>query len=73
MTTAGATARTARTGAVAIPVSQTLPWLITAVLVGLVVYYFVGVDEGAMSVFGDTTVLHEFVHDARHFMGFPCH
>lgn len=73
MTTAGATARSARTAAVAIPVSQTLPWLITAVFVGLVLYYFVGVDEGAISVFGDTTVVHELVHDARHFMGFPCH
>jgi hypothetical protein len=39
----------------------------------LVAYYFIGVDEGMSSVFGNTTVLHEFVHDARHFLGFPCH
>ena len=38
-----------------------------------VVYYFVGIDEGATSVFGNTMYVHEFVHDARHFLGFPCH
>ena len=58
---------------VAIPVSETLPWLIGAVLVGLVLYYFIGIDEGATSVFGNSMVVHEFVHDARHFLGFPCH
>ena len=72
MTTAGATARTKAT-AVALPVSETLPWLVSALLVGLALYYFVGLDQGATSVFGDTTVLHEVVHDARHFLGFPCH
>ena len=70
MTTAGAVARARAT---AVPASATLPWLISAVLVGLVLYYLIGIDEGAVSVFGDTTVLHEFVHDARHFLGFPCH
>lgn len=58
---------------VALPVSETLPWLIGALVLGLLVYYFVGIDEGATSVFGNTTVVHELVHDARHFLGFPCH
>lgn len=71
MTTAAA-AR-ARAQAVAIPASQTLPWLISALFVGLVLYYFVGIDQGAVSVFGDNMYIHEFVHDARHFLGFPCH
>jgi hypothetical protein len=39
----------------------------------LAVYYFVGVDEGMTSLFGKTMVIHEWVHDARHFLGFPCH
>jgi hypothetical protein len=39
----------------------------------LLAYYFVGVDEGMVSVFGKTMVVHEWVHDARHFLGFPCH
>lgn len=58
---------------VAIPVTETMPWLIGALAVGLLLYYFLGIDEGATSVFGDSMVVHEFVHDARHFLGFPCH
>jgi cobalt transporter subunit CbtB len=64
---------TSRSQAVAIPVSETLPWLIGAVVVGLLLYYFVGIDQGATSVFGDNMYVHEFVHDARHFLSFPCH
>ena len=71
VTTAGAVSTRAR--AAAIPVSETLPWLVSALLVGLVLYYLIGIDEGATSLFGNTTVVHEFVHDARHFLGFPCH
>ncbi len=43
------------------------------VLLAAAVYYFVGVDEGMTSVFGKTMVIHEWVHDGRHFLGFPCH
>lgn len=67
------TAAVPQTKPVAIPVSETLPWIIGAVMIGLVLFYFVGIDEGATSVFGNTAVVHEFVHDARHLMGFPCH
>jgi cobalt transporter subunit CbtB len=65
---AGAVARP-----IAIPVSQTMPWLIGALVLGLVIYYFIGIDEGATSVFGNSMMVHEFVHDGRHFLGFPCH
>jgi hypothetical protein len=43
------------------------------IFAALVLYYFVGVDEGMTSVFGKTMVVHEWVHDSRHFLGFPCH
>jgi Probable cobalt transporter subunit (CbtB) len=43
------------------------------VLLALAIYYFVGIDEGMSSVFGKTMVIHEWVHDSRHFLGFPCH
>jgi hypothetical protein len=39
----------------------------------LAAYYFVGIDEGMLSVFGKSMVIHEWVHDSRHFLGFPCH
>lgn len=42
-------------------------------VLALIAYYFVGFDQGAVSVFGSDTHVHEFVHDARHLLGFPCH
>jgi hypothetical protein len=48
-------------------------WLIGAAAAALALYYFIGVDQGAYSVFGQDLHLHEFVHDGRHFLGFPCH
>ena len=68
-----ATAAAPRTRPVSIPVSETLPWLIGSLVVGLLVFYFIGIDEGATSVFGNSTVVHDLLHDARHMLGFPCH
>jgi len=43
------------------------------VFAALSIYYVVGIDEGMTSLFGKTLVIHEWVHDSRHFLGFPCH
>jgi hypothetical protein len=48
------------------------PYAIFAAVVLLVLVYFVGVEEGALSLVSGMKV-HEFVHDARHLLGFPCH
>jgi Probable cobalt transporter subunit (CbtB) len=56
-----------------IPASRAVFWLVGTALLALAVYYFIGVDQGALSVFGSDTHIHEFVHDGRHFLGFPCH
>jgi cobalt transporter subunit CbtB len=48
-------------------------WLSVTVLLALLTLYFVGLDQGASSVFGSNTAIHEFMHDARHLLGFPCH
>jgi len=47
------------------------PWALFGVALMLLIY-FVGVDEGAASVVPGST-LHEWVHDGRHLLGFPCH
>lgn len=64
-------------GTHATPVVISLPRaaliLSSTALLALLAYYFVGVDQGAVSIFGNDTHIHEFVHDARHFLGFPCH
>jgi Probable cobalt transporter subunit (CbtB) len=48
-------------------------WLAATTLLALLVIYFVGIDQGAVSVFGGDMHVHEFTHDARHLLGFPCH
>ncbi len=48
-------------------------WLAATVFLALLALYFVGVDQGAVSLFGSDSHVHEFVHDARHLLGFPCH
>lgn len=48
-------------------------WLAATAFLALLALYFVGVDQGAVSLFGSDTHVHEFVHDARHLLGFPCH
>ncbi|BBZ35606.1 CbtB domain-containing protein [Mycolicibacterium confluentis] len=50
------------------------PARLTAItMLALIAYYFIGFDQGAVSVFGSDTHVHEFLHDARHLLGFPCH
>jgi len=56
---------------VAIPVREVLPWLLFGLLMVLALY-FVGAEQGATSVFPGMYI-HEFVHDGRHLLGFPCH
>jgi len=60
------------TGPVVIPVRDILPWAIFAGLLALLAIYFVGAEEGATSLISGMYV-HEFVHDGRHFLAFPCH
>jgi hypothetical protein len=52
--------------------TQVLPWLIFAAVLVLVALYFVSAEQGATSLFSGTAV-HEWVHDGRHLLGFPCH
>jgi hypothetical protein len=47
--------------------------MVGTVVLCVLLYYFIGIDQGATSVFGNDMHIHEFVHDARHFLGFPCH
>jgi len=57
---------------VAIPIRDVLPWAIFGGLLLMLLIYFVGAEEGATSLIKGMYV-HEFVHDGRHLLGFPCH
>jgi hypothetical protein len=48
-------------------------WLIGAALFAIAMYYVVGLEQGATSLFGGNAYVHEFMHDARHLLGFACH
>ena len=56
----------------AIPVRELLPWALFGGLLMLLLIYFVGAEQGATSLIQGRMV-HEFVHDGRHLLGFPCH
>lgn len=69
-------AATTRTAGLELPDSTTTStavWLSVTTVLALIAYYFIGYDQGAVSVFGSDTHVHEFLHDARHLLGFPCH
>jgi hypothetical protein len=55
-----------------IPVSEVLPWAVFGGLLALLALYFVGAEQGATALISGSSV-HEFVHDGRHLLGFPCH
>jgi hypothetical protein len=55
-----------------IPLDDIAPYAIFFALIAVLLFYFVGAEEGATSLFPGMT-LHEWVHDGRHLLGFPCH
>jgi hypothetical protein len=55
-----------------IPLGQILPWATFGIVLAVVLLYFVGAEQGITSVVSGEAV-HEFVHDGRHLLGFPCH
>jgi hypothetical protein len=56
----------------AIPLRELLPWLAMFGLLALITLFFVSADQGAISLPAGTAI-HEWVHDGRHLLGYPCH
>lgn len=55
-----------------IPLTQLAPWALFFGLLSLLVIFFVSTDQGAVSIPAGTAI-HEFVHDGRHLLAYPCH
>jgi len=55
----------------AISLRDIWPWALFALAL-LTLVYTVGVEQGASSLTSGS-VLHEWMHDGRHLLGFPCH
>jgi hypothetical protein len=57
---------------VKLPLREIVPWAIFAGLLALIALYFVTTEQGATALIANN-LLHEFVHDGRHLLAFPCH
>jgi len=68
-----ANTQTAHAKAVDLSAANAALWLAATAFLALLAIYFVGIEQGAVSLFGSDTHVHEFFHDARHLLGFPCH
>ena len=55
-----------------IALRELLPWAVFGGVLALLLFYFVSTEQGAVSLISGSYV-HEFVHDGRHLLGFPCH
>jgi hypothetical protein len=55
-----------------IPVGRLAPWAVFFGLLGALALFFVSADQGAISLPAGTAI-HEWVHDGRHLLGYPCH
>ncbi|GAA0970386.1 hypothetical protein ENKNEFLB_01621 [Nocardioides aquaticus] len=56
----------------AIPLRELAPWALFFGLLAVLVLFFISADQGAVSLPAGTAI-HEWVHDGRHLMGYPCH
>ena len=68
-----ASSQTTRVGSVDVSAANAALWLAATTFLALLAIYFVGIDQGAVSLFGSDTHVHEFFHDSRHLLSFPCH
>ncbi|WP_141013527.1 CbtB domain-containing protein [Nocardioides sambongensis] len=55
-----------------VPLMAVGTWLVFVGLLAMLVIFFVSADQGAVSLPAGNAV-HEWVHDARHLLGYPCH
>lgn len=55
-----------------IPLRELAPWALFFGLLAVLVLFFVSADQGAVSI-PSGAAIHEWVHDGRHLLGYPCH
>lgn len=55
-----------------IPLRELAPWMLFFGLLAVLVIFFISADQGAISIPAGNAI-HEWVHDGRHLLGYPCH
>jgi Probable cobalt transporter subunit (CbtB) len=63
---------TGSAGIPVVPLRDVVRWAVFVAALLFVLLYLVGLEEGATSIVG-SRYLHEFLHDGRHLLAFPCH
>lgn len=58
---------------ISIPIREIVPWAILFGVLALIALYFISTEEGATALLSADGYLHEFLHDGRHLLAFPCH
>ncbi|WP_019819157.1 CbtB domain-containing protein [Saccharomonospora saliphila] len=56
-----------------IPVREVVPWALLAGVLALAALFFVSTEAGAVELLSTDGLVHEFLHDGRHLLAFPCH
>ena len=72
MSQSSAAPATAQVEVPSIPLAEIAPWALLFGLLSVLVLFFISADQGAVSI-PSGTAIHEWVHDGRHLLGFPCH
>ncbi len=55
-----------------IPLRELAPWALFFGLLAVIALFFISADQGAVSIPAGNAI-HEWVHDGRHLLGYPCH
>jgi hypothetical protein len=55
-----------------VPLRDVARWAVFVAAILFALIYLVGIEEGATSIVS-SRYIHEFVHDGRHLLAFPCH
>jgi Probable cobalt transporter subunit (CbtB) len=55
-----------------IPLAELAPWALFFGLLAVLAIFFVSADQGVLSI-PSGNAIHEWVHDGRHLLGYPCH
>jgi hypothetical protein len=55
-----------------IPLAELAPWALFFGLLAVLALFFISADQGAISLPAGNAI-HEWVHDGRHLLGYPCH
>ena len=55
-----------------VPLAELARWALFFGLLAVLAIFFVSADQGAFSI-PSGNAIHEWVHDGRHLLGYPCH